>query len=377
MKILTVQSWQDLQNKIVTPQANIFVPLIQADDKSIAEIIAMLQTATEKNLRGRFGEKLVNVGAQTINFVGKLFDKDVGLGKTVRDLNQIYTTKLDYLEDMSRVELNELLRAELIRRCGEEPYTCKINKRGEFVPKIKYTDEELSCLIVEKTYSGEKTSMNTLEKADYIAKTSGAQRDINFNDLNVVTDTFSLQRRILAKFIAIARSFNGDKSFALMNDLPVRRSNETYTNEEVAPRIHQAIREAQREIAIVCPWMNYRVVKNNFLEEFRAAVARGVTIRICYGITGEYRDDRDETRAEWSDKTAAMLLRELDNDYLEIFRGNTHDKFVFCDDEYYFEGGFNLLSFDGDYSRSNQRREHMTLSYDKVALRRYKANYFD
>ena len=151
---------------------------------------------------------------------------------------------------------------------------------------------------------------------------------------------------------------------------------ETYTNEEMAPRIHKAIREAQTEIAIVCPWLNMKVVRQNFLEEFRTAIARGVTIKICYGITGDYRNDRDKTRAEWSDKTADMLRRELGNDKLEIIRGNTHDKFVFCDDEYYFEGGFNLLSFDGDYSKADRRREHMTLSYDKVALRRYKADYF-
>ena len=202
----------------------------------------------------------------------------MGLSKDVRNLNQIYVSKLADLEDMSRAELNELLRAELIRRCGEEPYTCKINKRGEFVTKIKYNDEELSCLIVEETYSGEKTFMNTLEKADYIANTSRARRDINFDDLNAITDSLLLKRRLLAKFIAISRSFNDDKSFALMNDMPARRANETYTNEEIAPRIHKAIREARSEIAIVCPWMNYRLVKNNFLEEFRTAIARGVTI---------------------------------------------------------------------------------------------------
>ncbi|MBQ3451170.1 MAG: hypothetical protein IJL14_03360 [Selenomonadaceae bacterium] len=158
--------------------------------------------------------------------------------------------------------------------------------------------------------------------------------------------------------------------------LAAPRPNETYTNEEMAPRIHKAIEESQREIAIVCPWLNMKVVRENFLEEFRDAIARGVYVRICYGIKGEYQSDKDKTRSEWSDKTADMLRKELGTEKLEIIRRNTHDKFIFCDDEYYLEGSFNLLSFDGDYSRKDQRHEHMTLSYDKELLQRYKAEYF-
>ena len=88
------------------------------------------------------------------------------------------------------------------------------------------------------------------------------------------------------------------------------------------------------------------------------------------------QSDKDKTRSEWSDKTADMLRKELGTEKLEIIRRNTHDKFIFCDDEYYLEGSFNLLSFDGDYSRKDQRHEHMTLSYDKELLQRYKAEYF-
>lgn len=149
---------------------------------------------------------------------------------------------------------------------------------------------------------------------------------------------------------------------------------EGYIDEEVSPRIHAAINSAKKEIAIVCPWMNIKLVRENFLEEFRAAIARGVKIRIHYRI--KTNNPAQEERNKWSDKTADMLRKELDNKNLEIISGNTHDKFMFCDDEYYFEGGFNLLSFDGDYSEEGQRKEHMTLSHNKELLQRYKAEYF-
>lgn len=152
------------------------------------------------------------------------------------------------------------------------------------------------------------------------------------------------------------------------------RSDEPLETEEVLPRLREAVNSASKEIDIMVPWMIWQHVKNNFLDNFRSAIARGVIIKIRYGY--HYEEERySETNAK-SDIAANELLKALSKDYLKIFCDSAgyggHGKLVIFDDEYYIDGSYNFMSYGG---RSND--ELTTVHYDKNILSERRAKYFN
>ena len=55
-------------------------------------------------------------------------------------------------------------------------------------------------------------------------------------------------------------------------------------NEDIHRQLHEAVNKAKFEIDIISPWMTKYVVNDSFIDEFRQAIARGVIIKIRYGI---------------------------------------------------------------------------------------------
>lgn len=148
-------------------------------------------------------------------------------------------------------------------------------------------------------------------------------------------------------------------------------------NDEIRKMFLKSFIIAESEIDIISPWMNFSVVNDALINLMKLALKRGVSIRIIYGLlpgSGEY----NQLRSERSDQVAARLRETFVGfgDAFKISRDNIHYKLVLCDEKYKLEGGYNYLSFAGDYSDPNTRREGSPFGRDANEIRYLRGVYF-
>lgn len=148
-------------------------------------------------------------------------------------------------------------------------------------------------------------------------------------------------------------------------------------NEEIRKMFLKAFIMAETEIDIISPWMNFSVVNNSLIELMRQALQRGVIIRIIYGLLPG-SDEYNQIRSDRSDQVARRLS-DMFADYGDAFRitrDNIHYKLVLCDEKFKLEGGFNYLSFTGDYSNPDTRKEGSPFGRDNNEIRYLRKEYF-
>ena len=148
-------------------------------------------------------------------------------------------------------------------------------------------------------------------------------------------------------------------------------------NEEIRKMFLKAFILADNEIDIISPWMNFNVVNDALMGLMKQALQRGVLIRIIYGLLPG-TDEYNQVRSTRSD-LVAMRLRESFKDFGDAFRvsrDNIHYKLVLCDEKFKLEGSFNYLSFTGDYSNQDMRREGSPFGRDVNEIRYLRKEYF-
>lgn len=140
-------------------------------------------------------------------------------------------------------------------------------------------------------------------------------------------------------------------------------------NNELKPVFLNTFAIAEKEIDLICPWINRHVVNEKFVSLLHEAISRGVRIKIIYGIGTDSSDGRQRT----SEDTVEMLKSRFSGtNLLEFKKGNTHIKYLICDDKYMMCGSYNFLSFTADYEDETERDEGMEYIVDKsqIAVRR-------
>ena len=154
-------------------------------------------------------------------------------------------------------------------------------------------------------------------------------------------------------------------------------NNKDLSNSEIRDAFINAIRTAEKELNIYVPWISFKVVNKDLKKDFEDALKRNVTIKILYGIEDNWNSSYKRT-----DKTE-MVASELANLYekygslFRMKRTNSHAKLLLCDNVFYIIGGYNFLSFDGDYRKENTRGELSEYSEDLEQLTTYRQKYFD
>jgi len=164
---------------------------------------------------------------------------------------------------------------------------------------------------------------------------------------------------------------------------------EFLSTEQHRPVLERALREAQDEILIISPWMNRKACNDTFCRLVGGAIARGVTIRIGYGM-GQERDTYEAER----NRLNVQLVREALQRFVPRDRWNqlemrdthgTHQKILVCDRKFAVTGSFNWLSYLG-LQDDGYRNETGTLFYDADPINQLaaiaeeafgKAAYFD
>lgn len=105
----------------------------------------------------------------------------------------------------------------------------------------------------------------------------------------------------------------------------------------------KALKDAQKQVIIVSPWIKRSGVNNEVLLLIEKALQKKVQVVIGYGISDEQDSD-------------PKILKQLENmqkkkygNYLTLVSlNNTHEKVLICDNDFLVITSFNWLSFRGD-----------------------------
>ncbi len=148
-------------------------------------------------------------------------------------------------------------------------------------------------------------------------------------------------------------------------------------NEQIREVFLKTFDVAQEEIDIISPWMNFFAVDEELIEKMEAALTRGVRIKIQYGLK-EGSERFDNNRSARSDQVAEHLSSRFAKygERFQIQRDNIHYKLVLCDELFKLEGGYNYLSFEGDYTKPDVRKEGSPFGRDKDEIALLRKEYF-
>lgn len=109
------------------------------------------------------------------------------------------------------------------------------------------------------------------------------------------------------------------------------------------PLMIKALKEANKQVVIVSPWIKRSGVNNEVILLIEKALQRKVKVIIGYGISEEQDSDPKIV------KRLEDMHKKKHGKYLDIVSlNNTHEKVLICDDDFLVITSFNWLSFRGD-----------------------------
>ncbi|WP_310488562.1 phospholipase D-like domain-containing protein [Chamaesiphon sp. VAR_69_metabat_338] len=123
----------------------------------------------------------------------------------------------------------------------------------------------------------------------------------------------------------------------------------------------QALKQSQKRLVLVCPWLTEFAVNKDVRNLLRAALERGVSIEIGWGHLKDANNDRSQLSKEklfassdWA-YNAVPGLYELQVEYPNLLKLKilgTHEKFLICDRQFAMLGSHNYLTSD---TKSSER----------------------
>lgn len=109
----------------------------------------------------------------------------------------------------------------------------------------------------------------------------------------------------------------------------------------------EALATAKEEVIITSPWIKRGATDSEIIKLIRAAVGRGVSVKISYGMPLE----SGRTLEEYIHKDVAEALEKIQKtkggENLLLKYGNTHGKVLVCDRRFCVVTSFNWLSYRG------------------------------
>ena len=127
--------------------------------------------------------------------------------------------------------------------------------------------------------------------------------------------------------------------------------------EEHRPLLLDAIDKSQSELTLVSAWIGLDAFDRELCRKLRQAMARGVRVRIAWGL-GTRRGPESDRNLAKGNTALNELKRGVSNELLSnltVKRTETHEKFIICDDQFCASGSFNWLSYRGEIDRGYRR----------------------
>jgi hypothetical protein len=150
-------------------------------------------------------------------------------------------------------------------------------------------------------------------------------------------------------------------------------------NKEIRDKFIKAFSETKYELDIASPWLNNYVVNEELINSMESLLIKGASIKIIYGIENKIYNSEDIKNIN-SDKIVHKLQDRFNiyRDKFKIKKVNSHNKLLICDESYYIETSFNLLSFAGEYDKNSKdiRDEGATYSTNLEVIKDLRNRYF-
>lgn len=173
---------------------------------------------------------------------------------------------------------------------------------------------------------------------------------------NTINDVEKLSTKI--SVLSDTESFpeSASQSVNEQRKILTKELNEIKTQSKISEIIHtfehrkylfQALKEAQKRVMIVSPWIRANVIDSEFLSLLDAALAKKIQVYILYGLKQKFGIGQQ------NDVAAVKKLENLAIQYKNFnFQkvNNTHRKTIVCDNKFGVITSFNFLSFRADPS---------------------------
>jgi hypothetical protein len=151
-------------------------------------------------------------------------------------------------------------------------------------------------------------------------------------------------------------------------------------------KLIEALKTADKELIMVCPWVSHNAIDHSILELIESALKKGVTISIGYGNLDDLKKVGGSidnllktingtglyvgrlTGLDWK-YTALKSLKEKAEKYpgqLDLRILGTHEKYLICDNKFCIIGSHNFLT-SGD--SSNEKEIGVLLTEQKMIQR--------
>ncbi|UTE74414.1 hypothetical protein M1I95_08160 [Rossellomorea marisflavi] len=156
-------------------------------------------------------------------------------------------------------------------------------------------------------------------------------------------------------------------------------NNRHIVNHEIKDMLHHALDNSEEEVCIISPWLGKWILLggNELMNRFSSLLKRGVRLKIAYGISNHSYQKQDDRNAN-TEKVAEELQRKFrkHGDLFQLRKVNTHHKLLICDNSYYVQGSYNLLSNKGKFEDPTMWHEGAEYSEDPIMINKLKEIYF-
>lgn len=299
-------------------------------------------------------EKLEKYEEELLKYDDEIKDMDYCIIKS-NDLNSVITCKKNSLS-------NRFLK-----------YT-NINVDSKAINALMFFDKE-SVIKIEEVISKLSQNEITLEKTYKLNK---------FNIENIC----DLYIRYEDKKYEIKNIEPCNKEISdTLSEITGKYEEYHLQNKEIRDSFIKAFSEAKHELNIASPWMNNYVVNGYLINMMEDLLKKGGVIKIIYGIEENSsimnlkKGNNANNKNINSDRIAEKLRERFKGygDRFKIKKVNSHNKLLICDEQYYMETSFNLLSFSGEYDKNSKdtRDEGATYSTNIEVIKDLRSRYFD
>lgn len=134
--------------------------------------------------------------------------------------------------------------------------------------------------------------------------------------------------------------------------------------------LQRALRETQRRLVIISPWIAASVVNTGFLESLGQLLRKGIRVHIGYGLEQRPGDRFVSEADQRAEKKLMALARRHEQNFTLVKLGNTHSKQLLFDDTH-ISGSFNWLSFAGSRNRTYRHEESTVVRRSDLVEAKY------
>lgn len=139
---------------------------------------------------------------------------------------------------------------------------------------------------------------------------------------------------------------------------------------DCADLLRDTLANVRERLVIVSAFISSSVVDAGFMELLDAALKRGVSVWIAYGLRdkpGGEQPDRRKHR-DWVEAEKSLNdLRKRHRGRLQVhYLGDTHEKILLRDRDFVVTGSFNWLSFRGDRGRRHRREDALLVTHPPI-----------